>query len=466
MKFSYKELIMCRVLQLGLLAMLTCALSCEKYLEIDPPNHQLIGEVVFQDGSTVEAAFAHIYAEMRDYSPVSGDISGISYVMGLYADEYDHFSEYQQSARSFYDNAVLPSNTTVLSLWNSSYGLIYAVNRILEGVGSSTSLSQVEKDRFMGEAYFLRAFLHFHLVNLFGDVPYLDSTDYRVNQDVSRMDTESVYQRLVSDLTLANELMSTSADDALHFRPDPWVASALLARVYLYRGDWALALEESIGVIASSGRSLEAELGSVFKKGSAETLWQLDPGTQGYNTVEAYTLVILSSPPANIALAQPLLDSFEEGDQRLVDWVGSFSDGTDTWLFPNKYKLYNATAETEECSILFRLSELYLIAAESSAQLGELDQALGYLNAVRARASLPLLPDMGQEEVLDAIYHERRIELFSELGHRFMDLKRSGRADLEQGISKPGWDATDIVLPIPEQELIKNPNLLPQNDGF
>ncbi|MCX2680745.1 RagB/SusD family nutrient uptake outer membrane protein [Galbibacter sp. EGI 63066] len=440
-------------------------ISCENYLEIEPPTNQLTGTVVFEDVATVNAAFAHIYSEMRETAFTNGAITGLSYLMGHYTDELELYANFP-GVQTYSNNNVLPSDSSIKQLWDTGYSIIYATNSILEGVQASTSLSEEEKNRFLGEAYFLRGFIHFHLVNIFGDIPFIDSTDYRTNSEVSRLNEEQVYQRLVEDLLNAKELLPTTDDSLANLRPNHWTASALLGRVYLYRQEWQLALNESLHVISNGGYVLNTDLGQVFLKGSPETIWQLDTGIPGTNTHEAHTFVIAAGPPSNSALSEHLLNGFETGDARFDEWVGTVSDGSDTWFFPYKYKLNTPTGTTEECSILFRLTELYLTAAEAQAQLGNLPEASGYLNATRNRAQLPPITSMEQDALLEAIYKERRIEFFTEQGHRFFDLKRTGRATTVLSPIKPNWESTDVRLPIPEVELALNPNLLPQNEGY
>lgn len=437
--------------------------SCEKFTEVDPPDHQLTGTVVFEDASTVDAAFAHIYSELRDNAFTDGTTSGLTYLMGHYTDELDLYNLNFQNVQYYADNNVLASDGNVRSLWNSSYNLIHASNSIVEGVQASINLSQDNRNRFLGEAYFLRAFIHFYLMNLFGDVPYIDTTDYRINSTVGRLDEALVQERIITDLLTARELLPTTGTT---FRPNHWVASALLARIYLYKGNWAMALEEANHVLTDGGYTLNLNLNQVFKKTSTETLWQLDTGTAGANTKEAFTFVFMDGPPPYSALSDHLLESFEVGDARLDAWVGSATDGKDVWYFPNKYKLNTNTATTEECSILFRLAELYLIAAEAEAHMGHGSEALDHLNTIRNRAMLAPITATDQISLLNAIEQERRIELFSEQGHRFFDLKRTGRADSELAPVKPNWESTDVLLPIPESELLLNPNLEPQNDGY
>jgi hypothetical protein len=440
--------------------------SCEDFVEIDLPNNQLTGTVVFEDAATVNAAFAHIYSQLRENAFTSGSISGLSYLMGHYTDELTLYSVNLPGVQNYSNNTVLASDSNIKNLWATSYSLIYASNSILEGVQNATTLSQEDKDRFQGEAYFLRAFIHFYLMNLFGDIPYIDTTDYRVNSEVSRLSEEEVYQKLIEDLLNAKIVLPKTDNSFANIRPNYWVASALLARVYLYHEDWQLALSEASNVISEGGYSLNTDLEQVFFNGSTETLWQLDTGIAGTNTLEAFTFIFVSGPPPNAAISSHLIDSFETGDARFTTWVGAVSDGTDSWYYPFKYKLNTPTGYTEEYSILFRLAELYLIASEAQAHMGNLSEALDYLNIIRNRASLATISTMNQNGLLNAILQERRIEFFTEQGHRFFDLKRTGQADNELSLIKPNWETTDKLLPIPASELILNPNLEPQNDGY
>ncbi|MGJ8550707.1 RagB/SusD family nutrient uptake outer membrane protein [Winogradskyella wichelsiae] len=440
--------------------------SCEDFVEVDSPNNQLIGSDVFENADTVDAAFAHIYSQLRENAFTDGSISGLSYLMGHYADELTLYSGSLPSVETYTNNTVLPSDHAIKKWWDTSYNLIYATNSILEGVENSTTLTLDEKSRFLGEAYFLRGFIHFYLVNLYGDIPYIELTDYRLNSSVSRLEESEVYTKIISDLLQAKSLLTADDTTFSNLKPNRFVASALLSRVYLYQEEWQMALSESLEIIDSGNYNLNSDLSQVFVKTSTETLWQLDSGFFGTNTKEAVTFIFVSGPPPNSSLSNFILNDFEAGDARFTNWAGSVSEGSETWYFPFKYKLNVPTGSTEECSILFRLAELYLISAEAHAQLGNLSEAKNLLNIIRDRAMLTSITSNSQSEILNAILKERQIEFFSELGHRFFDLKRNGRATDILSPIKPNWGATDLLLPIPDSELLLNPNLLPQNDGY
>lgn len=440
--------------------------SCESFVEVDPPNNQIIGQQVFEDAATVDAAFAHIYGQLRDDSFASGNLLGLSYLMGHYSDELTLFDSNLQDVQSFNANSVLPSNSFVKRLWESSYNLIYATNSILEGVENSTSLSQDEINFYLGEAYFLRAYIHFNLVNLYGPIPYIKTTDYRLNSVVQRMEIETVYQNIISDLLIAKNNLDPSDISTLNFRPNYWVSVALLSRVYLYNENWELAINEASDVISNSPYTLNSDVNEVFLKNSAETLWQLDSNTSGNNTNEAGIFIFVSGPPPNSALSNFLINDFGEDDLRFTNWVNPITDGADVWYAPFKYKFNVPTSETAEYSILFRLAELYLIVGEAHIKNGNVTEGIDYLNMIRLRAGLEPVETTDQNQALNAIMQERRIEFFTEQGHRFFDLKRTDRANAILSPVKPNWNATDIRLPIPESELVVNPNLQPQNDGY
>ena len=219
-------------------------------------------------------------------------------------------------------------------------------------------------------------------------------------------------------------------------------------------------------MISSGEYTLNTDINQVFLKNSSETLWQFDAGIAGANTIDAQTYIFTSGPPPNSALSNEFINVFESGDTRFTNWIGAVSDGTDTWYYPFKYKLNTNTGVTQECSIIFRLAEIYLIAAEANAHLGNTSDALDQLNDIRERANLTPVIFTDTMALLEAIYKERRIEFFTEMAHRFFDLKRTGSTDSELSLVKPNWEPTDVLLPIPESELILNTNLNPQNDGY
>lgn len=441
--------------------------SCESFVEVELPANQLTGEAVFHNAATADAALTHIYSKMRNDVLVQGTSTGISALLSNYADEMDYDSTSGLPAQEFYQNSLIPSNNTVSSIWNGTYNLIYAANTIIEGVTASTGINAEDKLRLLGEAYFIRAYLHFYLVNLFGEVPYVNTTDYEVNKSISKSSIPNVYNNIKNDVQQAIALLPINYIGTERTRPNQSTAHALLAKTMLYMENWSEASSYADEVInATTIYTFVDDLNTVFLNNSTGTIWQLAPQFSGNNTLEAQTFQFTSAPPPTFALRNDLVDEFEAGDSRRTNWIGTVTDGTQNYYFPNKYKENTSTSASLEYSILFRLEELYLIRAEAKAHLNDLENAKTDLNKIRNRAGLANTTATTQTELLTAIIEERRKEFFTELGHRWFDLKRTGTTNSVLSSKKPGWDAKDQLWPLPESELLLNGNLAPQNPGY
>jgi hypothetical protein len=441
--------------------------SCDSFVEVDLPKSQLTSVTVFEDVATANAALLDIYAKIRDKGILAGTPYGISNQLGNYADEITSFGDPADPTLDFYANNLLPSNTTILDLWSTTFNQIYAANAIIEGVNASTALTPADKNRLLGEAYFIRALLHFYLTNLYGDIPYVTTTDYKANGSLSRTTSNKVYEQIILDLETSENLLSEEYSNPDRIRANRYVPKALLARVFLYKGKWAEAANEASAVLSNTSLyALGNDIDAVFLKESKETIWQLMPATAGKNTDEANTFIFFSGPPPSVALSEDLISSFDSNDLRKTHWITSVTDGTTTWHHAYKYKEYNFTASSVEYSIVLRLAEQYLIRAEARAQQGDLIGAKEDLDKIRLRAGLAGTATVTQQQILTAIGQERRWELFTEYGHRFFDLKRSGTIDNTLVAVKQGWNSTDALFPLPQSELAVNPNLLPQNPGY
>lgn len=445
-----------------LLVLSVLASGCDNFTEADPPHSQLSGTVVFEDITTADAAMAAIYISMRDGGLLSGSFSGMTYKLGLYADELDN---YASGINYFHSNSLFADNSEVLDSWTKSYSQLYAVNAVLEGVAASVTLKPQEKDRLRGEALFLRALLHSCLSNLYGSVPYVQTTDYNINSRIDKISPAAMAEHITEDLNEAVLLLPEQYTATERIRPNRYAAYALLARVQLYGGKWAEASEAASAVINSPQYSL-ATVSSVFLKDSPETIWQFQPNGEGSNTREAQLFIFTSGPPPQTALAASLMDAFEPADQRKAQWTKAVAEGTDTWYHAFKYRERAGTGTSKEYSIIIRLAEQYLIRAEARAQQGDIIGAQQDLNAIRNRSGLANTSAASPDEMIQAILQERRVELFTELGHRFFDLKRNNALDAVLQALKPGWNSYDALWPIPAQELRANPKLNPQNTGY
>lgn len=440
--------------------------SCDEFTQTDMPVTELNAVAVFEEMNTANAAMANVYAQLRDNGMLTGRTTGISKELGLYADELTWYGNSNESSANFYNNTLIPTHETVADWWNRGYSQIYAANAIIEGVGLSEKLSQAQKDQLIGEAKFVRGLLHFYLLQLYGDVPFITGTDYNYNKSVKRLATASVYDLIIADLEEAIGLLPEAYLSPERTRPNSYVAKALLARVYLYAGKWAEAANSASAVLNQSELYVwETELNSVFLKESSSTLWQYAGRSATRNTDDGTTFIFTAAPPNSVALSATLLNSFEVGDQRKEQWTHGVSDGNSTFYHPFKYKKRGASSPQLEYTVVLRLAEQYLIRAEARARQGDLIGAKEDLNVVRTRAGLDNTTALSDVALLNAILHERQVEFFTEFGHRFMDLKRFGALNAALA-GKPDWDATEEHLPLPQSELNLNPNLGSQNPGY
>lgn len=437
--------------------------GCESFTEVGLPASQLTATAVFEDKATANAAMVDIYSKIRDAGLLTGSLSGLSSQLGLYADELTLYG----GEVNFYNNALLPSGSEVSELWDSSYNSIYAANAVIAGVGNSVSLATADRDQLKGEALFVRALIHFYLMNSFGAIPYIRTTDYEQNRVVHRIPENEVYLLIKADLEEAIALLPEEYVSAERVRPNKWTAEALLARVNLYMQVWDEASNAASAVLNQTGLYVaEADLDKIFLKESTTTIWQLMPKIPGGNTMEAETFSFVSGPPPLSALSNTLMEAFTPDDQRKGHWITTVTDGTDVWYHASKYKAVANTGSSVEYSIVFRLAEQYLIRAEARAHQGDLIGAKEDLNIIRHTAGLADTEATTATAIIDAVIAERRLELFTEFGHRFFDLKRTGKLDVVLSPLKAGWNATDRNFPIPESELLLNPNLEPQNAGY
>ncbi|HEY4197438.1 MAG TPA: RagB/SusD family nutrient uptake outer membrane protein, partial [Mucilaginibacter sp.] len=118
----------------------------------------------------------------------------------------------------------------------------------------------------------------------------------------------------------------------------------------------------------------------------------------------------------------------------------------------------------------FRLAEQYLIRAEARSQEGNVSGAQSDLNVIRNRAGLANTTASTQTTLLTAILHERQVEMFTEWGHRWLDLKRTGTVDAVMSLVLPakgggGWNPNMALMPLPLGDLQADQNLT-QNPGY
>jgi hypothetical protein len=245
----------------------------------------------------------------------------------------------------------------------------------------------------------------------------------------------------------------------------------MLARVYLYTGDYTDAVAQATSLISNKALYDTVSLNQVFLRNSKEAIWQLQPTLPNFNTQDGRAFILTASPstaqPASIS--PQLYSAFEDGDQRKVNWITSATFNNKTYYSPYKYRVQTGSTITEYLMVL-RLGEQYLIRAEADAQLNKINEGLNDVNLIRKRAGLADTTAADKQTLLAIIEHERQVELFSEWGHRWLDLKRTNRVDTIMNIVTPlkgggSWQSYKQLYPIPQADIDKS-RALTQNPGY
>lgn len=355
----------------------------------------------------------------------------------------------------------LDDNGFYNNLWSQNYLLISRANVIISRVQEVQDLSEQNKNRILAEARFLRAFSYFNLVRYFGNVPLIteptSSADLAALQ-VSRDPSSKVYEQLFEDLKFAKDNLPTSFGNTLatKARATKAAAYALATRIHLFRKEYADAVANSQEVISLTGRQLTVNYGSLFTdRNTPEAIWEINYDNIVTNTMARTFIPGSVGGVRMLQVNKDILSSYEPGDLRKDETFG-FGNGEE---YVKKY--FRASSGSDNI-IVFRLAEVLLSRAEALAEISYPNQeAIDLLNEIRRRAGLSPFTPNTKGEFITQLYKDRRLELCYE-GHEWFDLVRTDRLPSVLGLTDPN----KRIWPVPAVELLRNPNLLPQNPGY
>ena len=316
-----------------------------------------------------------------------------------------------------------PSPTTSYFTWRNYYHAIYIANYLIEHQREITDATTDEVEQMVGEAYMMRAYSHFLLVNLYAEaythcqpaltrgVPMLLEAD--VNAIPSSSSVENIYQQVLTDINEAEKHLNVVTwEEGKNYRFNTVSAQALRTRTYLYMGRWAEALTAAEVVIKEHGELVDLNNGSA-------------PLPNSYTSVESIVALEKFSSNLFTAINLPSPDFialYRTGDQRRTRFYKRATSST--------YNLQKGGDDIYSCS--FRSAEAYLTAAECTARLGDTAAAIEYLKPLLLKRlnteaydmTLSLMSDMDQDALIQEILDERGRELAFE-GHRWYDLRRT-----------------------------------------
>ncbi len=333
-------------------------------------------------------------------------------------------------------------------MWQSGYDAINRVNNVLADVENA---DEANRDRIRGEALFLRGIIHFEMNRWFANpttglgIPYITEPGRSTDVFPSRDNAADVYNMAIADVVAAEGLLANAgANDRA--RATVWAARAYLARMHFHIGNNAQARDFANNVIENGGFSLNPGVADAFSPNEdAETIFYLGSVQQDISSGGLNNRFNFNDGGGGVFRPSDEFVAFITADAN--DARGNFvveDNGTPFFL---KWDHMNFTPQLMNVPII-RLPELLLIRAE-------VDGSAADLNAVRNRAGLANVSNATVDEV--TLERQRELAMEGDLIHNLRRLQRN--------IGSFAWDANNLVFPIPEREVIVNPNLA-QNPGY
>lgn len=445
--------------KLMICVLMVATAGCNDVLDVDPVN-ELTEEQALVDPTGARAAVAGIYDALQGGSYYS---QGFPIFADLPGDDVDHtgtFSTYADADA----NRLTADNSTIEGIWDALYRAVGRANIVIERLPGVPGLEDEEREQMLGEAHFLRALTFHNLVKLWGDsadtglgVPIPTTVPKSVAEAalIERATTAETYAQILSDLQEAEQRMSV---DQASRRASLGAVRALRARVHLYRAKWAEA-EASAEAVVAMGYTLADEYSDLFTADGADTsedIFKVAFTPVEFSLLGFYYRARGEGGRQEVAPSATLQALYPAGDERRA-WNIAFRG-------IRRYGSKWPTGAGDEDIHVIRFAEVLLIKAEAEARQGKLTEAITSLNPIRVRAGLAELIAVGmtQDQVLNAIFLERRLELAME-GDRWPDLVRRGRVLVELNLAdRP----EQRLFPIPLNEIdVTNPPLQ-QNAGY
>lgn len=341
------------------------------------------------------------------------------------------------------NNTLSPLSGGVTGSWNGYYSALYQVNNVLK-ITSDLDASTT-RNRVKGEAHYFRALLYYYLVTRWGAVPLLRENTLNT---VPRSPATEVWKLIEEDIDNAIELLGTSAT---YYYVSKDAATALKARVKLTQNKMSEAAPLAESLITSGKYNLDV-FEKIFRKiQNTEVIFGFVNNTEESSIAISnlfYTYAHTNKGSYLYRPPQTIMNMYAAEDKRKAVSV-------DVVAGNNVINKYPAGQGGRDPVIVSRLAEMYLISAEAKGRAAGLSR----LNELRAFRGLPAIFPATDNEFIDAILAERRLELLAE-NFMYVDLIRTGKAKSVLGILD-----YQLLLPIPNNELRVNPSLT-QNPGY
>lgn len=433
-------------------------MSCEDLLNPVPVD-LISDDQVLTDANSARVLLTSAYRDLANLGApkiVAGDLTADNLIHNGTFTQYREISSKDLSA----------SNGSASALWGVIYSMSYIASFLNEGL-PEIEIPQTEFDEITAAASFLRAYAYFVGAYTFGGLPIVTTTNVEENRVIPRATFEETLDFIESELLYALDKLpeeSFNAGEATN-----GAVKALLARFYLYRGNWSESEKYASDIINGDGAKeyiLEEEFENAVSDFSTESILEIvysandNPGTStnfSINNLFVGRREIIPSSEMVLALQN------DGGDRNVVlEFDGTNVKGSDNGWTIVRYGPFDNIQ-------LIRLAEIYIIRAEARAQqdkISGVNSAEADINIIRQRAGVPLIQGSSKNQMLLIIENERRMELCFE-GHRWYDLVRTGRAQTVMNDFTSNWTEKDELWPIPFREITNNPSLKnAQNPGY
>ncbi|WP_289658770.1 RagB/SusD family nutrient uptake outer membrane protein [Flavobacterium panacagri] len=469
--------------------------SCSDFLEQEPGTQTSIDELL-QNKKGVLQALTGLYTELEanlrgERYAAYADLQGgnIKFTPTITGGNRGQISPPANLEQVYsFDDLALTSNFK--PFYDGSYDIINQANLILEYTPRLNDATDEEKNQIMAEALTIRAYTHFLLSLVY-------SQDYKYTPDAShlgivyntasikagiqypsRKTVAEVYTLIIKDLETAITDYSSASllPGATYSLFNRNSTKALLARVYLQKGDWNNAYDVANDVITTSGVALSASADYVAQWAQAdlpisEILLEFSTpkdteGAASSSMSQVFGYTSATSYQKYVA-SNDLINLYENNDLRkqlfLTQSLQTLVNGVLTGVNYNFTRKYQNNAGY----VAFRLSEMYLIRAEAASETNRADLAMADINTIRARSNASLLTNT--TNLKENIFLERRKELCFE-GFLFFDIARNHR-DISRNdgcianVCSLTYPSLKYVLPIPTYNTNLNPNLK-QNESY
>ncbi len=504
--------------------------GCKDFLEEDP-RALVSPETFFASENDARQAINGVYAILKNNS-IYGQV-GLDHFYDNGADiiEPNRSANFVEPIGNYSLNEALADvsvqKMSVSDTWKDLYRVVLNTNLIIDRVTNNDAISDEAEIDIIADATFVRALCYWHITNLWGDAPYY--TEVLTLEEIStlgRTDKDIILSGVLADLQFAQANLADSYSGAERGRASKWAAAIIEAKIHMKAQDWQAGLSKCLEIINNSPHELLPTYAEVFdplNEYNAEIIWSLDfakdieglfdpafPGRAfaGNNSWRPSMFnPRLRDEPLNTDERDALRDALSANGQAFngtglqvasKDFAEKFPMNdlrrelniVDNYLgfdlvFPYMAKFWNLDLETSprfnhsDNRMVFRLADVYLMAAECENELNGPDNAYQYIHPIRQRAYATQaeweLVGLSQQEFREAMYDERKWELAAE-AHRRYDLIRWGiLLDVVQNLEFRFWQPNvnirpyHVLLPIPLQELQLNPNLLesdPTNNGY